>query len=51
VRTGYGADEEHRPPAGVAAAAVVTNLAEAASWLLIDRDRRARCTSTSAHHA
>jgi len=42
VRTGYGADEEHRPPAGVAADAVVNNLAEAASWLLIDRDRRAR---------
>ena len=42
VRTGYGADEEHRAPAGVAADAVVNNLAEAASWLLVDRDRRAR---------
>jgi D-glycero-D-manno-heptose 1,7-bisphosphate phosphatase len=42
VRTGYGADEEHRAPAGVAADAVVNNLAEAASWLLLDRERRAR---------
>ena len=42
VRTGYGADEEHRAPAGVAADAVVNNLAEAASWLLVDHDRRAR---------
>ena len=42
VRTGYGADEEHRAPAGVAADAVVNNLAEAASWLLVDHHRRAR---------
>ena len=34
VRTGYGADEETRPPAGVAADAVVDNLAAAASWIL-----------------
>lgn len=37
VRTGYGADEEHRPPSGVAADVVVNNLAEAASWILVDR--------------
>jgi D-glycero-D-manno-heptose 1,7-bisphosphate phosphatase len=42
VRTGYGADEEHRAPDGVSADAVVNNLAEAASWLLVDRTRRAR---------
>lgn len=34
VRTGYGSDEEHRPPQGVTADAVVNNLAEAASWIL-----------------
>jgi D-glycero-D-manno-heptose 1,7-bisphosphate phosphatase len=34
VRTGYGADEEQRPPDGVAADAVVNNLVEAASWIL-----------------
>jgi D-glycero-D-manno-heptose 1,7-bisphosphate phosphatase len=34
VRTGYGADEEHRPPDGVAADIVVNNLVEAASWIL-----------------
>jgi D-glycero-D-manno-heptose 1,7-bisphosphate phosphatase len=34
VRTGYGADEEGRPPAGLSADAVVNNLAEAASWIL-----------------
>jgi D-glycero-D-manno-heptose 1,7-bisphosphate phosphatase len=37
VRTGYGADEERRPPAGVAADVVVDNLAAAASWILADR--------------
>jgi D-glycero-D-manno-heptose 1,7-bisphosphate phosphatase len=37
VRTGYGADEERRPPAGVAPDAVVDNLAAAASWILTDR--------------
>jgi D-glycero-D-manno-heptose 1,7-bisphosphate phosphatase len=34
VRTGYGADEEQRPPDGLAADAVVNNLVEAASWIL-----------------
>jgi D-glycero-D-manno-heptose 1,7-bisphosphate phosphatase len=34
VRTGYGADEERRPPDGLAADAVVNNLVEAASWIL-----------------
>jgi hypothetical protein len=41
VRTGYGADEERRPIAGVAADIVVNNLIEAASWVLADvRSRR-----------
>lgn len=34
VRTGYGAEEEHRLPAGLAPDAVVNNLVEAASWIL-----------------
>lgn len=34
VRTGYGLTEEGRPPHGVAADAVVDNLAGAASWIL-----------------
>ncbi len=34
VRTGYGAAEELRPPAGLAADAIVDNLAEASSWIL-----------------
>jgi D-glycero-D-manno-heptose 1,7-bisphosphate phosphatase len=34
VRTGYGAAEEARAPAGVAADAVVDNLAGAVSWIL-----------------
>jgi D-glycero-D-manno-heptose 1,7-bisphosphate phosphatase len=34
VRTGYGADEERNPPAGLSADAVVNNLVEAASWIL-----------------
>jgi D-glycero-D-manno-heptose 1,7-bisphosphate phosphatase len=34
VRTGYGADEEQRPPADLSADAVVNNLVEAASWIL-----------------
>ncbi len=34
VRTGYGADEERRAPAGLSADAVVNNLVEAASWIL-----------------
>jgi D-glycero-D-manno-heptose 1,7-bisphosphate phosphatase len=34
VRTGYGADEERRPPEGMFADAVVDNLAGAASWIL-----------------
>ena len=34
VRTGYGAREERRPPAGLTADAVVNNLIEAAGWIL-----------------
>jgi D-glycero-D-manno-heptose 1,7-bisphosphate phosphatase len=34
VRTGYGAGEEHRAPAGLHADMVVNNLVEAASWIL-----------------
>jgi D-glycero-D-manno-heptose 1,7-bisphosphate phosphatase len=34
VRTGYGAGEEQRPPAEIAADVVVDNLAGAASWIL-----------------
>jgi len=34
VRTGYGADEENRPPEGLSADATVNNLVEAASWIL-----------------
>jgi histidinol-phosphate phosphatase family protein len=41
VRTGYGADEERRPPTGVAADAVVNNLVEAASWVLSSLQRAA----------
>jgi D-glycero-D-manno-heptose 1,7-bisphosphate phosphatase len=36
VRTGSGAVEETRPPAGVAADVVVDNLAAAASWILLN---------------
>ena len=36
VRTGSGAVEERRPPDGVAADAVVDNLAAAASWILLN---------------
>jgi D-glycero-D-manno-heptose 1,7-bisphosphate phosphatase len=36
VRTGSGAVEEKRPPAGVAADVVVDNLAAAASWILLN---------------
>jgi D-glycero-D-manno-heptose 1,7-bisphosphate phosphatase len=34
VRTGHGAEEAARPPAGTAADAIVDNLAAAASWIL-----------------
>jgi len=37
VRTGYGAIEERRPPAGMRADVVVNNLVEAASWILASR--------------
>ena len=37
VRTGAGAIEEQRPPAGLAADTVVDNLAAAASWILMHR--------------
>lgn len=40
VRTGYGAQEERSAPDGVAADAVVDNLAGAASWILEDLARR-----------
>jgi D-glycero-D-manno-heptose 1,7-bisphosphate phosphatase len=34
VRTGYGLTEEHRPPEGLRADAVVDNLMGAVSWIL-----------------
>ncbi len=34
VRTGYGAEEEKHPASGVAADAIVDNLAAAASWII-----------------
>ena len=37
VRTGYGAAEELRPPAGLTADAIVNNLVEAVSWILTER--------------
>jgi D-glycero-D-manno-heptose 1,7-bisphosphate phosphatase len=37
VRTGYGALEETRPPNGLAADAIVDNLIEAVSWILVNR--------------
>jgi D-glycero-D-manno-heptose 1,7-bisphosphate phosphatase len=37
VRTGYGVTEEAKPPAGLSADAVVDNLIEAVSWILISR--------------
>ena len=40
VRTGSGAVEETRPPAGVTADAIVDNLAAAASWILLNRHPR-----------
>jgi D-glycero-D-manno-heptose 1,7-bisphosphate phosphatase len=40
VRTGYGADEERRPPDGLSADAVVNNLVEAASWIVETVSRR-----------
>ena len=36
VRTGYGAHEEPRRPANLAADAVVNNLVEAVSWVLVN---------------
>ncbi len=36
VRTGYGSDEEHRQPDGLSADAVVDNLVEAVSWILVN---------------
>src|SRR3954464_5555192 len=48
VRTGYGALEEHRPPAGLAADAVVNNLVEAASWIL-SAVKRARQSEDSSN--
>jgi D-glycero-D-manno-heptose 1,7-bisphosphate phosphatase len=37
VRTGYGITEERRPPPGLAADAVVDNLIDAVSWVLMNR--------------
>ena len=42
VRTGYGADEERRPPDGLSADAVVNNLIEAVSWILQTRTQGPR---------
>jgi D-glycero-D-manno-heptose 1,7-bisphosphate phosphatase len=36
VRTGYGLTEEGRPPKGLTADAVVNNLVEAVSWILLN---------------
>ena len=36
VRTGYGSDEEHSTPDGLNADAVVDNLVEAVSWILVN---------------
>jgi D-glycero-D-manno-heptose 1,7-bisphosphate phosphatase len=41
VRTGSGAVEERRPPAGVSADVVVDNLAAAASWILMQPRQQA----------
>ena len=38
VRTGVGAKEEARPPVNLTADAIVNNLAEAASWILLQRE-------------
>jgi hypothetical protein len=40
VRTGYGAIEEIRPPAGLTADVVVDNLIEAVSWILLNPQPR-----------
>ena len=39
VRTGYGAEEEKCPPAGVTPDAVVDHLAMAASWILLNLEQ------------
>ena len=36
VRTGYGAGEERKAPSDLTADAIVDNLAEAASWILLN---------------
>ena len=48
VRTGYGADEEHRRPPGWRADAVVDNLAGAASWILVN-SRQAGARASAIH--
>ena len=45
VRTGSGATEEARPQDGVAADAVVDNLAAAASWILLNRPSRSETSA------
>jgi D-glycero-D-manno-heptose 1,7-bisphosphate phosphatase len=42
VRTGYGATESKKPPAGAVADAVVDNMAAAASWILLRERERTR---------
>jgi len=42
VRTGGGAAEERRPPAGLSADAIVDNLAAAASWILCQHESAIR---------
>jgi D-glycero-D-manno-heptose 1,7-bisphosphate phosphatase len=42
VRTGYGSLEETRPPAGLAADAVVDNLIEAVSWILLNLNLKSK---------
>jgi hypothetical protein len=39
VRTGYGAHEERRQPAGASADAILNNLMEAIGWMLRSSSR------------
>lgn len=43
VRTGYGAMEATRPPDGLSADALVDNLVEAVSWVLMNRREHGPC--------
>jgi D-glycero-D-manno-heptose 1,7-bisphosphate phosphatase len=51
VRTGYGTTEEHRPPDGLSADAVVDNLIEATSWMLLHADRAIRSSAAGRSRA